>query len=324
MPNMQITNLIWPICCLLYLLGLAGCDRPQPFDVHPDFQPYVDRFIAEGAKRGHDIDFSDTGLSIIFREAVDTETGGVCRGKHRIEIEKFFWDDLNDFQREGLIFHELGHCELGRGHKNDTLPNGEWASRMRGDPIPQGLSAVINYTGARRLYYIDELFDPGTPQPDWATFSADYHAFGPADKSLIREISGERRSFQTTINLPSSANFEVEFELDIGLTESWAGVQWGGNEFDNSIRLLHTATKRFLIDSGNQVWGTMREIKHFGKIRPGFNKWTIRKLDDQYHIFLNEEFIYWFDYQVPAGNMLQSIVAGTTSPTFRDVRIYRL
>ena len=31
---------------------------------------------------------------------------------HQIEIEKFFWDDLSEFDKEGLIFHELGHLKL--------------------------------------------------------------------------------------------------------------------------------------------------------------------------------------------------------------------
>ncbi|MEZ4848016.1 MAG: hypothetical protein R3B93_05215 [Bacteroidia bacterium] len=153
----------------IILLIWTGCrENPQKEIIIPsEFQEYVDRFIAEGAVRGYEIDFSDTGLLIEFRDAVDTESGGVCfLGRHHIQIEKFYWDNANDLEKEGVIFHELGHCELDRLHRNDTLPNGEWLSRMRGDPIPQWASAVINYSGSRREYYIDELFDQTTPIPD--------------------------------------------------------------------------------------------------------------------------------------------------------------
>ena len=52
-------------------------------NIHPKFEVYVDRFIEEAASRGKIIDFTDTGLSIEFRDAVDVETGGVCRRNHQ-------------------------------------------------------------------------------------------------------------------------------------------------------------------------------------------------------------------------------------------------
>ena len=74
--------------------------------------------------------------------------------------------DVDETDREAVVFHELGHALLGREHKDDLLPNGLRASIMYSGNI-RGL-----YSGSRqnrRQYYIDELFDPQTPAPQWGS-----------------------------------------------------------------------------------------------------------------------------------------------------------
>ena len=87
---------------LLLFMSCGGDDAV--YEVGADFEPYVQRFIQEAAKYGHNIDFSDSGLSIVFREAVDKETGGVCRGNHDIEIERFHWNNLTEFDKRKQLF----------------------------------------------------------------------------------------------------------------------------------------------------------------------------------------------------------------------------
>ncbi len=307
---------------LLFFLVLISCQKDQNgvVDVHPEFEVYVQRFKDEANKRGKQIDFADTGLSIQFRDAVDTETGGVCRGNYQIEIEKFHWDDLTDLQREGLIFHELGHCELGRGHRNDTLPNGEWASRMRGDPVPDGMSVVINYTGTRREYYIDELFDEGTSMPDWATLSANFDQFTPEEKEIVLYLE-EAEEFEENMRITLASNFEIDFEIDPRQSESWVGVRWGGREVDNELFVIFTAAKRFFITSGQAVFGSMREVENFSAIQSGFNRITVRKVADKYFVFVNKEFAYWFDYKNWNSNTVKSHVSGSTKPLYRNFTV---
>jgi len=79
-----------------------------------------------------------------------------------------------DEELEVLIFHELGHCYLGRIHDNRRLPNGDPRSIM----VKEGLDLYnpciypIGYEicgeAYKRLYYVDELFDEQTEIPDWA------------------------------------------------------------------------------------------------------------------------------------------------------------
>ncbi|MEM6804053.1 MAG: putative metallopeptidase [Bacteroidota bacterium] len=297
------------------------------YDVELEFQEYVDRFIAEAAARGQEIDFTDSGLSIQFRDAVSKESGGVCYlGQHRIEIEKFFWDDANDAQREGLIFHELGHCELDRRHRNDLLPNGEWLSRMRGDPIPDGQTVPVNTFGTRREYYVDELFDRATPVPDWASWTFNYDDIDDSKRQVLTEVTDASGTFRESLGTAPSLDFELEVEVKLGGSESWVGFQWGSLEGNQAIQIAFRGSKRFLITSGNEIYGTFRDIERLDILKGAdeYNKLTLRKVGQLYHLFVNEEFVYWFDFIQPATTNFVSITAGQTRPEFNNIRISRL
>ena len=317
------------ICLLgVFSFFLAACEGDTPnYNVELEFQQYVDRFIDEAAKRGQTIDFTDSGLSIQFRDAVSKESGGVCYlGQHRIEIEKFFWDDATDLQREGLIFHELGHCELDRRHRNDLLSNGEWASRMRGDPIPDGQTIPVNYTGTRKQYYTDELFDQSTPEPDWVSWTFDYDEFDESQRVLLIDVTEVQREFRETLGTAPSLDFELEVEVKLGASESWVGFQWGSLNGSQAIQIVFRGSKRFFIGSGNQVFGVLREIERLDILNGAdeYNKLTLRKVGDLYQIFVNEQFVYWFDYAPPATSDFVSLVSGMTRPEYRNIKISRL
>lgn len=72
------------------------------------------------------------------------------------------WTYLTYYEREELIYHEFGHALLRRGHDNDTLPNGERRSIMA-----QGIWGLTE-NSAKKMYYLDELFNRNTPIPEWA------------------------------------------------------------------------------------------------------------------------------------------------------------
>lgn len=313
------------ICSVTAFFGL-NCQKEhaEVIDIHPKFQIYVDRFIEEAAKRGITIDFSDTGLKIEFRNAVDVETGGVCRGNHHIEIEKFYWEDLTDADKEGLIFHELGHCELNRRHRNDTLPNGEWASRMRGSPIPEGLSAVINYSGVRRDYYIDELFDESISIPEWSTYAPRYEEIGDDQREQLFYTDSTFSNFRKNFILEKEDNFEIDIEVDIFQTLSYVGIQLGGSMFDNSIRVVYTGYGKIVIDSGKNLYGTMRDIDRSPVIKPGFNQITIRKIDGQFLVYINKEFIYWFEEPEFYSRVVESFKSREGDPRFRNLTISQI
>ena len=148
----------------------AGNETDSPtavYDVDPTFEPYVQKFIQEGAQRGQNIDFTDSGLRVQFSELALPNSAGFCRlGRYDVEIDKSNWYRFSEQFRSYLLFHELGHCVLNRIHKNDRFADDTWKSIMRGDPFT-GIENrfPVAYYGFREEHYLDELFNSQTSDP---------------------------------------------------------------------------------------------------------------------------------------------------------------
>ncbi len=308
----------------LIIVLVVGCAEDTPeINVDPVFQEFVDEFITEAARYGQEIDFSDTGLSIQFRDEVDQDATGVCLGDHRIEIETTFWERLTDFDKQGLIFHELGHCELDRPHRNDKLVNGEWASRMRGDPIPEACNAVINYAGTRLEYYISEIFlDIEAPLPEWQNRTAEFTEQFDRTQEFELENIDEFEEFVPGI---STGDFEIEVVMNIADADGFIGIQFMGASDDSRVRIGYNDEGSFAIDSGELVWGLMFLEDNFDLIQAGNNLITIRRQGDFYFVFLNETFIYWFDYFSPSRESVSSLnAAASGGPEYERITVQRL
>ncbi|GAB3025834.1 hypothetical protein [Spirosoma pulveris] len=168
----------------LIIVCLTGCQQPtaQPepiqYSVPADVEPFVQSFRDEARKRN--ISVSTDNLIITFGTALGEDICGEClleSGKTpRITLnnDDFCWQRASQPERECLVFHELAHCLLKRGHKTDKFPIGAFASIM--NPNNVAIYATCQYPiggdecdkRPRRVYYIDELFDANTPAPTWA------------------------------------------------------------------------------------------------------------------------------------------------------------
>ena len=161
----------------------VACKKKQNFvpvyNVPAVLEPYIDSFIAEGARRGHI--FKKENLIMRYDKTMDGALCGSCNSTSLdANIQKIIsiykdnpcWTDNPEL--ETLIFHELGHCFLGRSHTSESLPNRDPKSIM----VPGNLgiySPCIYPIGGqpcdnsfKRTYYLDELFDSNTPTPGWA------------------------------------------------------------------------------------------------------------------------------------------------------------
>ena len=302
----------------------------KKIEVDLKFQEYLDRFIEEGANRGYDIDFSDTGLSIQF-ETVPTGAAGVCSelgtgttGSHRIGIRKTYWETLTDIQKERLIFHELGHCELNRPHDNQVLSNGDWKSIMRGDPLPPDKTPIVNYTGTRRDYYIDELFAPITPAPSWLNFSIPYTEINEDQRTQIFTLSDVER-FEELTTLSRDVNFDIEIEMEVESGLGFSGIFWAGPDIPNSLHLYVFDGKEIHVASGSLLYGIMHVFDFPSNIAYQKNKFTIRRVDDLYLLFFNEEFLYWLDYFPLRSAKIGSINDETKNDViYHSVNVYTL
>ena len=316
---------------LSLLVLLASCSKePLEINIDPQFQVYVNRFIEEGAKRGIEVDFSNTGLVIEFGD-VPADAAGVCSelgtstsGSHIITIKRQFWLDADETTRERLIFHELGHCELFRPHDNQRFSTGEWKSVMRGAPLPEGISPVINFSGIRRDYYIDELFNSSIGAPNWLNIRANYNDVPASQKQLIFNRINVLDFQSNNIPFPEDGDFEIEVEMRIQTGLTFAGFRWSGFNIQTSFLIFFYGGNELNISSGSEVFGPMHVIKYNQQVGFNLNKMTVRKQGDFYYVFMNEEFLYWFEYLPMRAPFFESLRGPDTFIDFQSVKVYTL
>ncbi len=165
----------------LFPLIFVQCRKDSHQAIPGTFAPYVQSFLQEAKKRGLNLSAEMKGLRIV-KKPIDPSYDGLCyEDINRIEIDAATWDHLDEANREFLLFHELGHCLLGRAHFDEPAQNGECRSFMRGKTACR----LLLGSSLWRTYYLDELFDPFTPLPDWYTGFQDPDRFGQVDATLL-------------------------------------------------------------------------------------------------------------------------------------------
>ena len=152
-------------CTLLCLsfLSLTNCSKSEEGNtvlfVENELQLYFDRFEAEAAERGMEINLSNAQIEGYIDDIETPSVAGQCTSNsdepNRITIDEALWNRFSDLEKEYLIFHELGHCYLGRGHRDDINADGSCASMMQSGTI----SCRKNYNTRTRTDYLDELFE---------------------------------------------------------------------------------------------------------------------------------------------------------------------
>ncbi len=153
------------------ILILIGCDKnadeeviePARFrNVATELVPYFERFEAEAAKRGMKVDLSSANIRGEIKEIEERHVAGRCsysrfNNPRLVTIDESFWNRSSVLFKEFIVFHELGHCFLDRGHLETAFSNGVCVSIMR-----SGVGDCFdNYRQSTREGYIDELFEPG-------------------------------------------------------------------------------------------------------------------------------------------------------------------
>ncbi|WP_304233313.1 hypothetical protein [Jiulongibacter sediminis] len=175
---------------LIFLLALfMGCKKESlllEYRIEEGLEVYVDRFFSEAEKRG--VFIEKENLILEFTEVINDDFCGQCERPKRnragqrivsISTDPICWFRESDQNKEALVFHELGHCLLGRDHKDDLFLSGAPRSIMT--TILEGPYQPCIYVfggeedvkkcnlTVRREYYIDELFDENlTTVPEWA------------------------------------------------------------------------------------------------------------------------------------------------------------
>ena len=147
----------WIFILCLFILG--SCAKEYGYDVDPELQSYFQLFEQEAEARGQSVDLEAAGIGGIIEFIMDNSTVGQCQtsdeGNKRVFIDKAFWEDYDNLEKEFIVFHELGHCYLLREHDNSTNFNNTCKSIMQ-----SGVSGCKNnYKQSTRKEYLDELFN---------------------------------------------------------------------------------------------------------------------------------------------------------------------
>jgi hypothetical protein len=180
----QLNSMKKTLAFIITVLFFA-CQEQQPveptiYSIDKDLALYLKTFTDEAKTRGIEV----KAENLIMKFGLSSgEACGECiieksNGQRTVIISNdvVCWEFAVRQNREALVFHELGHCLLGRSHRNDNLPNGAIASIMNKnyqingpyDPCVYAIGGdnSCNKT-SRRAYYIDELFNTKTSIPDW-------------------------------------------------------------------------------------------------------------------------------------------------------------
>lgn len=119
-----------------------------------DFAEYASRFTSLAPAYGSEVKIED--LIIRWGDLANEFENGICEVNGRatpvVTIDVYAWEEMDEFERESLVFHELGHCVLRRYHRNGWTQGGIPASIMN----PYSFDGWIysNY----EHYYLEELY----------------------------------------------------------------------------------------------------------------------------------------------------------------------
>jgi hypothetical protein len=145
---MNLRVITYPILIIFiaFLLNQKGTTTARK-QIHPDFVKYTNEIknIYNQCGRGHLLD--DIDNTIIKYEKLPSNIYAQCFMFLKVvEINTAGWQFLEDYEKEELLLHELGHCVL---KKFDT----DYDSIMKGKGGLLGIKYIRNYSK-----YINQYF----------------------------------------------------------------------------------------------------------------------------------------------------------------------
>lgn len=153
---------IFSLLLPLVFFVLLACEKEEvapSSQVDEALQVHFNRFLEEALERGADYEAEVAELEGYIREISTNGVVGQCHSSDEapniVEVDEDFWQSASYTEREYVVFHELGHCVLGRDHADGRTAAGICESIMN-----SGLTnCKVNYTTSNREEYIDELFE---------------------------------------------------------------------------------------------------------------------------------------------------------------------
>ena len=309
---------IIPLVVITILFGCSKYDYSNSELNNSEFQPYVDTFLAEANIRGYDIDLNS--ISFYLADIENENVGGLCnQRKEEIIIDKDGWESLTEINKELLIFHELGHCILGRDHRNETSENGDCLSIMNGEENNFNCSKNI-YSDLWREYYLDELFNKSSVLPGWYSDNQEYITTYTNQLNIVSIEDLNTNFYETSFDFNEKEKYVIEFTF-----KNWsavasannddfvgAGINFGGFFFDTyplsegQLILIYERDTGRLFTQSNFVF--RKDIKL-----------TIVKNATFLKFFVDEQFAHIMEVKTFKNNQIEAFFDG---PINMDINIF--
>jgi hypothetical protein len=141
------------------LVQVRGASTKLNTSTNQEFLGLVEKFEFHGKQEFEDPNFIVGDIPINFGDTTNPDYDGVCLvypdDTKEIMIREDWWKSAHPIQKEVLVFHELGHCRLGRTHDEDVLSvnNATVKVSIMNSVIPDIQTYNQNKDG-----YITELF----------------------------------------------------------------------------------------------------------------------------------------------------------------------
>ncbi len=305
------------IVFLLILIVVSSCRKEKTQTIPDEFVSFVDGFFEEAFNRNVDLNLSDFNLEIKLEDIQDH--AGTCNTRNSvIRIDEETWLNIDDQQKEWLIYHELGHCILERSHNNNKASNGECLSFMNEQMSNPDCSSNL-YSVMWRDYYLDELFNDCQELPDWYSTNQEYVDNGNRIYQVDTTVTAT--GFGDLVEFDLNKNFVIEFEF-FNWTEvaDFISILWGNN---NSFSFCKTCIQNNLSISLNQKTIYYNsDVENIGDN----SKLTIKKINDRHLFFFNEQFVHTFEYTEWENNSFGTIIWAEEIGTeiTMDIKVYIL
>lgn len=134
-------------------------DHEAFLQVDSAFSDYVHNFEQVAAQEHQPLVIND--LVVSFGDTPNLNETGVCEWAENttptVIVNQRIWNTLNDYDKQEVIFHELGHCILRRVHQSTEIM--AYNNTMQ---IPESIMYPYRITGSvyrdNMVHYNDELF----------------------------------------------------------------------------------------------------------------------------------------------------------------------
>ena len=157
MARKTLLNLI--ILLFSIILFQSCAKNENEHFIERQLETYFEEFSEEAQERGIEVDFDDLEISAYVENIEKVGTLGQCQqysdGTKEVVIDENYWKNLSNSEKEFLVFHELGHCVLGRDHLDASDERGNCISIMQSG---EG-DCRMRFRRNNREEYLDELFE---------------------------------------------------------------------------------------------------------------------------------------------------------------------